>query len=124
LWPRWASFALQSSELRLGVHECMHVNVGVLVSQFLKESLNPLEYARVIEAKKNEYNGFNLVLCDFGSEPSSCAYVSNMEHTILEDFAPGVYCLSNTTLRDDRPWPKVVVARRSLFFDLDPLPLP
>ena len=74
---------------------------GALVSQYLQDSTSASQYAQTVDAKGQQFNGFNLLLAD----SNSVHYVSNRgqrKESLVED---GVHGLSNATL--DIAWPKV-----------------
>ncbi len=80
---------------------------GALVSNFLLCDLSAEAYAVDILARGDEFNGFNLLVCD----GVKMVYCSNQlpDIKLLE---PGVYALSNALL--DTPWPKTIAARDNL----------
>jgi len=73
---------------------------GELVSNFLRGTQGPGEYANRVRRDGNNYNGFNLLLGDV----DELFYVSNRTTTVTA-VAPGVHGLSNSLL--NTPWPKV-----------------
>ena len=80
---------------------------GALVSDFLLGDFTATDYANHILARANDFNGFNLLVCD----GQSMAYCSN-QLTQMRLLEPGVYALSNALL--DTPWPKTIAAREQL----------
>lgn len=80
---------------------------GWLVRDYLLEALSPADYLTSIEATKQEYAGFNLLLGD-GNE---LWYTTN-RGTGSKRLGPGIYGLSNHLL--DTPWPKVVRGKQAL----------
>lgn len=85
---------------------------GALVANYLRGEASAEEYARAIEAEKNDYHGFNLLLGD----SHALYYVSNRGHDTVA-VEEGVHAVSNGLL--DEPWPKVVRAREALGARLD-----
>lgn len=73
---------------------------GHLVSDFLLNGDQPLEYGQKIAAKGEAYNGFNLI---FGW-PDELLYYSNYTGAV-EQIPGGIHGLSNHLL--NTPWPKV-----------------
>ena len=72
---------------------------GNLVSNFLLEHTQPLDYAEGLGAIQYMYNGFNLLVAD----ADALWYVGNRSGSPRE-VEPGVHALSNALL--DTPWPK------------------
>jgi uncharacterized protein with NRDE domain len=73
---------------------------GQLVSDYLLNGDAPQDYLHGVQAKANEYNGFNLIV----GSPDALYYFSNYKG-IVEKVEPGVHGLSNHLL--NTPWPKV-----------------
>jgi uncharacterized protein with NRDE domain len=73
---------------------------GELVSNFLRGSQGPAEFANRVKRDGHNYNGFNLLLGDV----DELYYVSNRNGGVTA-VAPGVHGLSNSLL--NTPWPKV-----------------
>lgn len=73
---------------------------GELVSNYLRSSQGPAEYANRIKRDGHNYNGFNLLLGDV----DELFYVSNRNGGVTA-IAPGVHGLSNSLLNTQ--WPKV-----------------
>ena len=73
---------------------------GELVSNYLRSSQAPADYANRIKRDGHNYNGFNLLLGDV----DELFYVSNRNGGVTA-VAPGVHGLSNSLL--NTPWPKV-----------------
>jgi len=73
---------------------------GALVSDFLTGRTVPAEYARQVEGRAMDYNGFSLLVGDV----QSMFFFSNRGGHATR-VAPGVHGLSNHLL--DTPWPKV-----------------
>jgi len=87
---------------------------GQLVGNYLTGQAGPGDYARMVAATGNAYNGFNLVLGD----GNACWYVGNRTPDPGPcALGPGNYVLSNHLL--DTPWPKATRLRRAM----DELPL-
>ena len=82
---------------------------GQLVPGFVCGTSTPAEYATHVFSTRDSYNGFNLVAIDASTAAPQCAYASNHEDEPWLDMPDGVYALSNTTLRDTTPYPKVKV---------------
>jgi uncharacterized protein with NRDE domain len=80
---------------------------GALVTGFLTGTREPLDYAAMLTATADAYNGFNLLAGD----GERLAYVSS-RRTQPEQVAPGVHGLSNGLL--DESWPKVRKGREGL----------
>lgn len=80
---------------------------GHLVSDFLIQNIDPKSYLEGVEKRKNEYNGFNLIVGDL----NQLFYLSNYKDGIFH-LLPGFYGLSNHLL--ETPWPKVVLAKTKL----------
>ena len=77
---------------------------GALVADFLRGYDAPAEYAARVQAERDLYNGFNLLV---GVDAEVHYASSRREHA--EKLAMGVYGLSNDTL--DTPWPKLTRGR-------------
>lgn len=73
---------------------------GELVRDYLLTALSPAEYLELVRAKREEYNGFNLLV----GNNTSLYYYGNTENQIKK-LKPGLYGLSNHLL--DTPWPKI-----------------
>lgn len=80
---------------------------GELVVQALASDASAMQFARVVCARRRDYNPFNLITFD-GEE--LVAVEPEAERTTA--LAPGIYGLSNHLL--DTPWPKVRRARARL----------
>jgi uncharacterized protein with NRDE domain len=85
---------------------------GALVSDFLTGRTAPEEYARQVEGRAKDYNGFSLLVAD----AQSMFFFSNRGGPARR-VAPGVHGLSNHLL--DTPWPKVERAKAKLAALLD-----
>lgn len=80
---------------------------GELPVNFLKGEMSPLEYLEGLQQRKNEYNGFSLLI----SDGAKMYYLSNYQEDIQE-VGQGTHGLSNALL--DTPWPKVESAKSDL----------
>lgn len=80
---------------------------GELPSDFLITEKSIFDYMKNVQAKADQYNGFNLLT--FNEEQAF--HYSNYENKINE-LAPGIYGLSNATL--NTPWPKVTLIKQML----------
>ena len=80
---------------------------GKLTRNFLEYHSSAREYLTELEATKQQYGGFNLLLGDaFG-----LYHLSNKGHSSMK-LSPGVYGLSNALL--NTPWPKLIQVRDQL----------
>ena len=80
---------------------------GELTADFLREDSTPTSYLLTVQAKRQEYRGFNLLVGD----QNQLAYYSNRQNK-LTALSPGTYGLSNQLL--DCDWEKVIDGRRRL----------
>ncbi|MDI1301720.1 MAG: NRDE family protein [bacterium] len=80
---------------------------GLLVSDYLEGSSDPMAYAETVAAEGSLYGGFHLLL----GTPGELVVVGN-QGMPPQRLAAGIYVLSNHEL--DTPWPKVEKARRAL----------
>jgi len=80
---------------------------GALVADFLTGRTAPQDYARQLEKRAMDYNGFSLLVAD----AQSMFFFSNRGGPARR-VAPGVHGLSNHLL--DTPWPKVETAKTKL----------
>ena len=80
---------------------------GGLVSEFLLGDVPAAGYVRAVEARAQEYNGFNLLVGD----ADDVFWISNRGGAARR-VEPGVHGLSNALL--DTPWPKVRRGRAAL----------
>ncbi|MGD2127849.1 MAG: NRDE family protein [Lysobacterales bacterium] len=89
---------------------------GELVTAFLEDDRTPLEHLRAVQARGEDYRGFNLL----AGTPDSLAWVSNRGGEACE-VAPGCHGLSNHLL--DTDWPKVRSGRKRLgkLLETDPV---
>lgn len=76
------------------------VSRGSLTKDYLESRFDPEEYLKGISSRKDQYNGFNLIVSDL----KAICYYSNKEDRI-RNLDRGIYGLSNHLL--DTPWPKV-----------------
>jgi len=77
------------------------VSRGHIVNGFLTSDLSPKDYISTLQHKRDQYEGFNLILHD----TTGTYYYSNIsDHPLL--LTAGIYGLSNALL--DTPWPKVM----------------
>lgn len=74
---------------------------GKLVSDFLLGNDPPVDYLENLIQRKQEYNGFNLII----GHHEDLYWYSNRGNEIHR-LLPGIYGLSNSLL--DTPWPKVL----------------
>jgi uncharacterized protein with NRDE domain len=79
---------------------------GHLVCEYLQGNLSPGQYIEELSDKVNAYNGFNLLLSDYGS----LYYYSNREQMLCQ-VSKGIHGLSNSLL--DVPWPKVTTGLKA-----------
>lgn len=86
---------------------------GAFIPEFLGGDLSAMEYARRLEARADDYSGFNLLLADAGG----VAYVVNRPAPESTALAAGLYGLSNHRL--DTPWPKLVRSRERVAAIID-----
>ena len=91
---------------------------GWLVRDFLVGEEAPESYIETVAAKKDLYNGFNMIIGDL----NRLFYFSNRGEML--ELPPGLYGLSNSLL--DTPWPKTERAKKAIDALLarreDPLP--
>ena len=80
---------------------------GKLVQDYLEGNQDPETYLKSILSKKEDYDGFNLLV----SDGERLFYFSNYEDEIRE-IPPGIHVLSNGLIND--PWPKVNLAKEQL----------
>ncbi len=80
---------------------------GELVVDFLKGDMIPADYLANLQQRKNEFNGFSLLV----SDGNDMHYLSNYQEDIQE-VIPGSHGLSNALL--NTPWPKVQRAKSEL----------
>jgi uncharacterized protein with NRDE domain len=77
---------------------------GELVSEFVRSSISPLDYANGVAARADAYAGFHLIAGDHGEIVMRSGSVRKLE--------PGVHALSNAP--DGELWPKVVTAEAGM----------
>jgi uncharacterized protein with NRDE domain len=91
---------------------------GWLVRDFLVGDDDPETYIETITAKKDQYNGFSMIIGDM----NRLFYFSNRGE--MCELPPGLYGLSNRVL--DTPWPKTERGKKAIESLLaskeDPLP--
>ncbi|KAL6963585.1 hypothetical protein U1Q18_034596 [Sarracenia purpurea var. burkii] len=78
---------------------------GNLPVRFLESKKQPKEFAEDIVKEADQYNGFNLIIADLGS--NTMIYITNRpkeDNTAVIEVSPGIHVLSNARL--DSPWPK------------------
>jgi len=80
---------------------------GELVSNYLRGTQGPSEFANRVKRDGHNFNGFNLLLGDV----DELFYVSNRNDGVTA-VAPGVHGLSNSLL--NTPWPKVSQGRDAM----------
>lgn len=85
---------------------------GELPREFLQGSLSPEIYIREVEARREDYAGFSLLVGD----RNALWYVSNRGNG-AQPVTPGIHGLSNHLL--DTPWPKVTRTTERLKLLLD-----
>lgn len=90
---------------------------GELPMAYLTGTQNPQSYLRELEARAQEYAGFNLLVGD----SRSLWYFTNSDTLEPQCLAPGIYGLSNARL--DTPWPKVTAGKARLQALVDAGPL-
>ncbi|PIA46737.1 hypothetical protein AQUCO_01500348v1 [Aquilegia coerulea] len=71
---------------------------GDLTVRFLESKKDPMEFAEEVLKEANQYNGFNLVLCDLCSK--TMVYISNRPQgeAFVQEVSPGIHVLSNTNM--------------------------
>ncbi len=79
---------------------------GELVTNFLLNNHDPLEFGKFLQNSSGAYNGFNLI---FGND-EGLYYFSNQTNKLIK-LTPGIYGLSNHLL--DTPWFKVKKSKAS-----------
>jgi uncharacterized protein with NRDE domain len=91
---------------------------GWLVRDFLMGEEEPESYIETMTAKKDQYNGFSMIIGDL----NRLFYFSNRGE--MRELSPGLYGLSNRLL--DTPWPKTERGKKAMKSLLrrkdDPLP--
>lgn len=85
---------------------------GELVVDFLKGEMSPVDYLGDLLHRKEQYNGFSLLV----SDGAKMHFLSNYQEEIQE-VDPGFYGFSNALL--NTPWPKVQEAKSNLTNYLD-----
>lgn len=110
---RQGRFAALTNFRDPGRHKPTAPSRGRLVTDFLTGDATIDAYLDTLPA--NEYNGFNLLLCD-RQRMVAFSNVSGIRH----ELTPGIYGLSNAFL--DTPWPKVGAGKMALEAALHSLP--
>lgn len=80
---------------------------GDIVTNFLTDDIHPEIYLQQLHERRNEYNGFNVIVGD----ADALYYYGNEQGEIIK-IDPGTHSLSNQLL--NTPWPKVVRAKSLL----------
>ncbi|WLR59912.1 NRDE family protein [Guptibacillus hwajinpoensis] len=80
---------------------------GDLTADYLRDHQSPLSYLEMVRQKKDQYNGFNLIIGDF----KSLYYYSNRQEQITK-LENGVHAVSNHLLNTS--WPKVEQLKEEL----------
>lgn len=80
---------------------------GALIRDYLTSNVYPQDFLELIKEKKDNYNGFNIVLGD----ADELFYYSNVQDEIIE-IPNGTHSVSNHFL--NTPWPKVEKGKRAL----------
>ncbi len=80
---------------------------GELTLGYLQGNTEPAAYCRKVQARFDDYAGFNLLIGDRHS-----LYYLNNHHRVMQKLEPGVYGLSNGLL--DASWPKITRGRTML----------
>jgi len=78
---------------------------GTLPVGYLAETVPPQTYLETLHAKRDDYNGFNLIVAD----KEQLWYYSNRDNAGPQRVAPGIHGLSNHLL--DTAWPKVTTSK-------------
>ena len=85
------------------------ISRGELSSHFLSKSIDIPAFIKEVSAKRQLYNGFNLLLSDNGFD--NIFHYSNISDR-LTGIDPGVHGLSNHLL--NTPWPKIKSGKKAL----------
>ena len=85
---------------------------GLLIRNYLNGNQSPQDFFKALSAKRNLYNGFNLLIGD----QTQLYYYSNYHPTITK-ITPGIHGLSNHLL--NTAWPKVTTGKKRLKHLLD-----
>ncbi|WP_349407437.1 NRDE family protein [Pseudalkalibacillus sp. SCS-8] len=80
---------------------------GELVSDFLQNGEEPLEFLKQKQLERHEYRGYNLIV----GNSEVLFYYSNVQNEIRK-LQRGIYGLSNHFL--DTPWPKVMKGKEDM----------
>ena len=85
------------------------ISRGELSKQYLTTDININDFLSQISKKKDQYNGFNLLLSEDGLD--SIYYYSNITDQAVK-IDDGIHGLSNHLL--NTPWPKVIFGKNAL----------
>ena len=80
---------------------------GEIISNYLVGDVSPMDYLKSLNLKKEDYNGFNLII----GNPDQLLYYNNIEGEIV-NIPAGTHGLSNHFL--NTPWPKVTNGKKML----------
>lgn len=80
---------------------------GHIVTDYLKNNENPVEFLKKLQQNRDNYNGFNLL----AGTVDNLYFYSKQDNQIIP-LEPGTNSVSNASL--NTPWPKVVKARTRL----------
>lgn len=80
---------------------------GEIISNYLIGDVSPKDYLTSLNVKKEDYNGFNLII----GTPDHLLYYNNIEGDVV-DIHTGTHGLSNHFL--NTPWPKVTNGKKML----------
>ena len=83
------------------------ISRGEIISNYLVGNVSPEDYLTSLNIKKEDYNGFNLII----GSPDQLLYYNNIEGEITE-LSAGTHGLSNHFL--NTPWPKVISGKKML----------
>jgi uncharacterized protein with NRDE domain len=100
--------ALLTNYREPGQHDSEAPSRGQLTDGYLRGEDSPDSYARSIQARGIQYNGFNLILAD----ASGLWYCTNRGHDKIQQLSKGVVGLSNASL--NTPWPKLKRTQRAV----------
>ncbi len=80
---------------------------GEIITHYLSGDMSATDYLKSLDEKKNDYNGFNLII----GSADELFYYNNIEGPIV-NITSGTYGLSNHFL--NTPWPKVTNGKKML----------